>query len=437
MYLSLVAERGFEEDSSELKKDAPTCLKESVKILISIASSKGWKLKSIDIQSAYLQGKNITREVYLKPPPEYYDGKIWKLNKTVYGLSDAARNWYDRVREELLELGLKLSPYDSALFSYIKDGKLIGIICLYVDDFLYCGTEEFRNNIICRIQDNFTVGSEEEGVFKYIGLDITSESIGKETSIDQIKYCASLQPMKLSRARINNKLSELTNSEKSEFRSVIGQLNWVATQTRPDIAFDVCELSGRVKNAKIADIMKLNKVVARVTTDCVKIKVPKFDMLENCYLDCYCDSSYANLPGGGSQGGLIIFLKDSSNNRYPIYWQSRKIRRVVKSTLAAETLALLECAETAFFIAKIISDLVNIPPPKIFCHVDNQSLVDALYSSKLVDDKRLRIDIAALQDMISRGELHGVKWVSTKAQLADCLTKAGVSTDQLRRVISC
>ena len=156
--------RGFEEDSSELQKDAPTCLKESVKILISIASAKNWKLRSLDIQSAYLQGKPITREVYLKPPPEYYDGHIWKLNKTVYGLSDAARNWYNQVREQLLELGLKLSPYDSALFSYVKEGKLLGIICLYVDDFLFCGTEDFRKNVIPKIQHRFAVGSEEQGV---------------------------------------------------------------------------------------------------------------------------------------------------------------------------------------------------------------------------------------------------------------------------------
>ena len=429
--------RGFEEDSSDLQKDSPTCLKESVKITLSIASAKSWEIRSLDIRSAYLQGKEMEREVFLKPPPEFDNGCLWRLQKCVYGLSDAARSWYVRVREQLLELGLRVCAYDNAVFSFIVDGKLNGVICLYVDDFLFCGTGKFMDNVISKISEYFIVGNQEIDTFKYIGLNITSGSqVGKNT-VDQMKYCASVSPMSLSRARANNKHSDLSVAEKKEFRSIIGQLNWVATQTRPDIAFDVCELSGCVKNATVADVLRLNKVVARLKNDGLKITIPKFQRLESWYLECFCDSSYANLPGGGSQGGLIVFIRDSSGNRCPVYWQSRKLRRVVKSTLAAETMALLECAETAFFIAKIISDLVCIPPPKVFCYVDNLSIVNSLKSSKLVDDKRLRIDIAALQDMISSGELHGVEWVSTNAQLADPLTKKGASTERLREAISC
>ena len=429
--------RGFEEDSSELQKDAPTCLKESVKITLAIASSKCWKLQSLDVRSAYLQGAAISREVFLKPPVEYNHGYLWKLNKVVYGLSDAARSWYIRVRDELIALGMSVCPLDSAVFSYVVDGKLEGLVCLYVDDFLYCGTSSFERNVISQVQKEFLVGSIEEDKFKYIGLNIISSPNMKKSTIDQIDYCISIEPMKISRARLNNRLSELTPEEKSEFRSIIGQLNWVATQTRPDIAFDVCELSGCVGKSTVADIVKLNKIVARLTTDCVKITVPRMDDISNCFLECFSDSSYANLPSGGSQGGFIVFLKDGSGNSCPIYWQSRKIRRVVKSTLAAETLALLDGAEAAHFIASIISHLLIIPPIKIACYVDNLSLANAIYSSKLVEDRRLRIDIAVLQDMMKRGELDGVKWVRSEDQLADSLTKRGVSTERLRKAISC
>ena len=428
--------RGFEEDSSELQKDAPTCLKESVKIALAIASTKGWKLHSLDIKSAYLQGNVITRDVYLRPPPEYNNGLIWKLNKTVYGLCDAARSWYLRVKEQLLDLGLHMCSYDNAVFSYIIDGKLEGIICLYVDDFLYCGTEKFKRDIVSKINNYFTVGNEECDVFKYIGLNIMSKAGKFNTLLDQIQYCCSLKPMPLSRGRLNNRLAELSPSEKTEFRSLIGQLNWVATQTRPDIAFDVCELSGLVKNATVADVLKLNKVVARLTTDCFKISIPKLESISNCVLECYSDSSYANLPGGGSQGGFIIFLKDTKGMRCPLYWQSRRIRRVVKSTLAAETLALLDGAEAAYFIGQLISNIANVPVPKVFCKVDNLSLVNAVTSSKLVDDRRLRVDIAVLQDMIDRRELHAVTWVNSESQLADSLTKKGVNTTRLREAIS-
>ena len=94
--------RGFEEDTCSIQKDSPTCTKESIRIVLSIMSSLCWSCHSIDISAAFLQGDVTEREVNVLPAPEFYNGKIWKLKKTVYGLSDAARAWYFRVRHELL-----------------------------------------------------------------------------------------------------------------------------------------------------------------------------------------------------------------------------------------------------------------------------------------------------------------------------------------------
>merc|ERR1712055_85918 len=135
--------RGFEGNTSDLKKDSPTCSREAIRILITIASAMEWKYHTIDIKSAYLQGNNIQRKIFLQPPKEYDDARLWKLKKTVYGLCDAARAWYLRVKDELLKLGVKMSSYDCALFYWIVNGKLQGIIGLYVDDFIWAGTDEF------------------------------------------------------------------------------------------------------------------------------------------------------------------------------------------------------------------------------------------------------------------------------------------------------
>ena len=113
MKARLVA-RGFEEDTCSIQKDSPTCTKESIRIALSIMSSLGWSCHSIDISAAFLQGSGIEREVYVLPAPEFYNGKIWKLKKTVYGLNDAARAWYIRVRDELLKLGMEVSSLDPA-----------------------------------------------------------------------------------------------------------------------------------------------------------------------------------------------------------------------------------------------------------------------------------------------------------------------------------
>ena len=62
--------RGFEEDSSKLQKDSPTCCKESLHLLFAICSSFGWILNSLDISAAFLQGDSLERDVFLKPPKD-------------------------------------------------------------------------------------------------------------------------------------------------------------------------------------------------------------------------------------------------------------------------------------------------------------------------------------------------------------------------------
>ncbi len=109
--------RGFEEaDIGEIRKDSPTCGKESLRLCLTLFASMNWKINSLDIKAAFLQGNPIEREVYIMPPKEVQTNKLWKLNKTVYGLADASRTWYLRVRQELTTLGIKVSKYDEAVF---------------------------------------------------------------------------------------------------------------------------------------------------------------------------------------------------------------------------------------------------------------------------------------------------------------------------------
>ena len=424
--------RGFEEDSLSFRTDSPTCSKESIRLAICLATTNGWPINSVDVKSAYLQGDPINREIFLRPPPDYNDGKLWRLNKTVYGLCDAARAWYTRVKSELLGLNVSVCSYDPSLFYWHSNGKLSGIICVYVDDFFWAGTNDFKICVIDKLCDLFLIGSSATQSFTYIGLNLSAEPKG--IFIDQHKYASCLEPVKISRQRASLKNSDLTDAEKTDFRCLLGQLNWLSTQTRPDLAFDVCELSSSFKKATVEDLLRLNKLVLRAKGDILKILFPKMSCVQSCSIMCYSDASFANLPDGGSQGGFIIFLMSSDCILCPIYWQSRKVRRVVKSTLAAETLALLDAAEAGVFIAKIIEELSG---EKLFvrCKVDNKSLCDAIYSAKSVEDRRLRIDLAVIKDMITRQEIREVEWVASTQQYANCLTKRGASTEQLRTAL--
>ena len=78
--------RGYEEDKSSIRADSPTCMKDSVRVMLSIAAGKGWKIRSLDVKAAFLQGKTIEREVFLQPPVEFRQkGVLWKLKQSCVG----------------------------------------------------------------------------------------------------------------------------------------------------------------------------------------------------------------------------------------------------------------------------------------------------------------------------------------------------------------
>ena len=71
------------------------------------------------------------------------------------------------------------------------------------------------------------------------------------------------------------------------------------------------------------------------------------------------NASFGNLHNGGSQGGHFIITKGDNQKMNPVLWQSCKIKRVVKSTLANETLALSEGIDNTFSILMLFGKLLN------------------------------------------------------------------------------
>ncbi|XP_057506617.1 LEAF RUST 10 DISEASE-RESISTANCE LOCUS RECEPTOR-LIKE PROTEIN KINASE-like 2.5 [Actinidia eriantha] len=78
----------------------------TVRVLLSLAVFRGWSLRQMDVNNAFLQG-SLDEEVFMSQPPGFVDTNlpkyVCKLNKAIYGLKQAPRAWYNELRRFLLE----------------------------------------------------------------------------------------------------------------------------------------------------------------------------------------------------------------------------------------------------------------------------------------------------------------------------------------------
>ena len=156
--------------------------------------------------------------------------------------------------------------------------------------------------------------------------------------------------------------------------------------------------------------------------------------MKSATIVAYGDASYGNLPGHGSQGGYLVFLVDNTGKYCPLTWQSKRLQRVVGSTLAAECLAIIKTAEAAIHMKALLKEILPNISPAIHVFSDNKSLVSNAHSSTSIDDRHLQISMAILRDLLQQ-DIHELRWISSKNNLADPLTKSSASSEYLLRVL--
>ena len=431
-YKARLCARG-DQEMCNVKGDSPTVSKMGIRIFLSIAAAEGFEVSTKDVRSAFLQGKEIERTVYVNPPSEAKQPfVIWKLKKAVYGLGDAARNWYDSILKEMMEIGCKKSLYEDALFYLKENDKLLGMMATHVDDFLNAGNAIFNKKVINVMDNRFDFGREIETDFRYVGINVTKED--KYIVLDQSHYVDLMEEVHLPSGDHGDLLSE---KEKKLYRGIVGSINWVSLISRPDVCFEVVDLSTKFQAPTVGDLLLANKVVRKIKSHNVKLKYSQLKINEKLKLVAYSDGSFKNLCNGVASGsGRIIFLVDENQRCSPITWNSNKLKKVVDSTLAAESMSLSNAVKEAIYIKHIIKELIGERSPlPIFCVVDSRGTRDAVYSTKLVDDKITRLYIAQIKQCLESGEITKVLHVPGEQMLADCLTKRGASTKLLLKVL--
>ena len=281
---------------------------------------------------------------------------------------------------------MKVSKVDPAVFIWVDgNGNVSRILACHVDDFLWGGSTEFEKIVINKIRSTFCVGKEdvqEKGSFPYVGIKLSQSE--NQLNLRQKMYQDNLQPIHIEKSRLIDRQSPITAKEKESLQSKIGQILWIARQSRSDTIFDASNLASSLKSAKVQTLIEANKIIKKLKSETVTIKFQKLGNGSDIKVLIFSGSSLRNLPDGGTQGGHFIVLIGKNGRISPITWQSKRIWRVVRSTLAAQTLAMADTIYNGVFLTSLFSELMtgDTNPENIVCLTDCHSLFDALKSTR-------------------------------------------------------
>lgn len=408
-----------------LVHDSPNAKQQSTRLVVGLASVFGFRLFSTDVTQAYLQSADeLMRDVYVKPTKEFELGEdqILKLMKPLYGLADSGDYWGKTFSSHLRdELGMQLTTGDGALFFKHLDKKLQGVCATFVDDTLQAGNKEFQD-----LADNtlrrFQCREREWDNTEFSGVEI--ETHENEFHVHQNKYIS--------------RLSRITNSaDFSKFRSLRAQLKW-AVNSRPDIACAVAKATQITEDEFKRDsktcIRTINAIVKHLEKlPMLPLRFPKLDT-STWHLEVYTDASFATNNDKTSQLGYIVFLTDHTRTCQLLHWSSHKAKRVSRSVLGSETMALADGFDVAYMIKHDLEKMTRSKLP-LYILTDSLSLFDVITKASSTTEKRLMIDLTCTRDSYERKEITMLGFVRTQNNPADCLTKV-MNAEQLIRIIT-
>ncbi|KAL0365212.1 UNVERIFIED_CONTAM: Retrovirus-related Pol polyprotein from transposon RE2 [Sesamum angustifolium] len=339
-------------------------------------------------------------------PPDGYSappGQVCKLQRSLYGLKQASRQWNREFTLKLAEFGFKQSAHDHCLFIKPAPQGFVALL-VYVDDILVMApTEDLyqRLNKIARSTEGMSITQH-----KYAMDIITDYGMVSATSVST--------PLPL-----GLKLSATSGTflkEPDKFRHLIGRLLYLGF-TRPDLSFAVQQLSQFLQHPTDQHWTTALHIVRYLKG------APDtglfFPASNSLHLSAYTDADWgACVDSRRSVTGYCVFLGSSL-----ISWKSKKQNTVSRSSAEAEYRAMAATVCELQWISFLLRDLcvpVATPIP-FWC--DNQAALHITANPVFHErTKHLDIDCHVVRDQYKAGFISP-SFVSSKLQLADLFTK--------------
>ena len=388
--------------SGEIQVDSPTIERVSTMIFLHQVISQGWMSDWFigDISNAFLQGAPLQgKEMFMRQPRQglkgMLPGQLLKLLKPVYGRPDAPRAWYNelaRVLEE--ELHLQKCVTDQCLFTLRDDqNRVRGLLVIHVDDLMLCHDgSQLGKDTVQKLKARFPFGTwdrvmDQKNGVTYCGKEIRilNDEKGEQViALSQNGFIdGRVQKLEISRERRAESEQRATEEERSEYRSVVGSLQWLITQTRPDLAFEVNQLQKRIADLRVHDLVRANRAVQEATQH--RLEIIFRNLGPDAELVVYHDAGLYSSVGVeldereaddvlqtgmekkliySQKGAVVGFVQKGATQKKNervhlnmIDWKSATNRRVVESSFAAETHAALMGHGMARFAQVLVSEV--------------------------------------------------------------------------------
>lgn len=413
---------------------SPVVRYSTIRYLMSIAVEFDLDIHQMDVDTAFLQG-NLHDVIYMYQPSLYSDGTemVCKLNKPIYGLKQASREWNKKLGSALKAAGLTQSKIDPCVYFKIQDDKMF-FIAVYVDDLMiFDNDKQIRDEIKSKLMKQFQM--KDLGAAQYcIGLHIIRDRENGTISLDQKGYIDIIlerfnmsecnpvyTPMDAS-MKLTTDMSPKNDEEKSEMSSVpyqeaVGSILYLAQGTRPDITFAINNLSRFNNNPGHAHWTAVKHLMRYLKgTSYAKLT---FSRKANSDIVCFSDADWASDLDERRSCTGCVFLKNGA----AISWISKRQPTIALSSTEAEYMALSTSTQELMWLRQLERDIWGEKKPTLMC-CDNQSAI-RLGMNDTYQPRTKHIDVRHhfIREKLTLQQLKIVH-VATADMVADVLTKS-------------
>ena len=445
-YRARLNARGFEQIDGkhyiEDDKSAPVVNEITVRIVLTLVVMMGWSMKLLDVQGAFLNGRfQRDEELYVEVPQgfeEYYPKNVLlKLLRTIYGLKQAAMQFWREMRQAFEHMEFNRNKADPCLYYKWVNNQLT-VWITWVDDCLIAGDEEAveqSKNDMMKLFDCDDIGELKE----YVGCKVEYNKIKKTLKMTQPvmvqsfidEFGVKTDGMKPRTPAIPGEVlmpgddrNNLSYKEQKKYRSGVGKLLHMMRWSRPDIMNAVRETSKFMKQASLTHMVAMLRIMrycVGTKEDGLMIKPEgSWDGSREYQFEITgkSDSEYAKDSSRKSVNGWSTYMNGS-----PISFRSRMMPIIALSVTEAELFSAILCVQDMMFIMRILNSMeLKVKLPMIL-YVDNKGAKD-LCNNWTVGGRTRHIEVKQyfLRELKEAGIVH-VKWKKGAEMTSDMFTK--------------